>query len=74
MKNKVGTHKVVTRIRGPPEHVTPVQEYRRGKHGSPFQSNGGFLNPAFSLSKAITAEQDYTSINLEKKKNDIEKW
>lgn len=65
---------MVTRIRGPPEHVTPVQEYRRGKHGSPFQSNGGFLNPAFSLSKAITAEQDYTSINLEKKKNDIEKW
>ena len=36
------THKEITRILDPLSHVTPVQEYPKGIHGSPFQSSGIF--------------------------------
>jgi len=34
--------KEITRILDPSSHVTPVQEYPEGIHGSPFQSSGIF--------------------------------
>lgn len=36
------THNEMTRIFDPSSHVTPVQEYPEGMHGSPFQSSGIF--------------------------------
>lgn len=36
------THNEMTRILDPSSHVTPVQEYPEGMHGSPFQSSGTF--------------------------------
>lgn len=49
------THKETTRILRPSEQVTPVHEYRLGKHGSPFQSAGGFWKLLLKFIIAITA-------------------
>lgn len=39
------------------EQVTPVQEWARGRHGSPDQSTGGSLILSNKSSNAVTAEQ-----------------
>jgi hypothetical protein len=50
------THNEMTRIFDPSSHVTPVQEYPEGMHGSPFQSSGIFRRFFFILSRASTAK------------------
>lgn len=36
----------------------PIQEYWRGKQGSPFQPSGGFLRLSFTFNKPVTVKRN----------------